>query len=115
MSVLGGRTAAGTPRRADIQGLRAIAVLLVVAFHAGLPVPGGFMGVDVFFAISGFVMTTMLLNELESSTGSISPASTSAAHVACYRRSRSCSVSSPSSNRRERPSAEQSQACPTPR
>jgi peptidoglycan/LPS O-acetylase OafA/YrhL len=69
MSVLGGRTAAGTSRRADIQGLRALAVLLVVAFHAGLPVPGGFMGVDVFFAISGFVITTMLLSELESSSG----------------------------------------------
>jgi peptidoglycan/LPS O-acetylase OafA/YrhL len=41
----------------------------VVAFHAGLPVPGGFMGVDVFFAISGFVITTMLLSELESSGG----------------------------------------------
>lgn len=53
-------------RRADIQGLRAIAVLLVVAFHAGLPVPGGFMGVDVFFVISGFVITSMLTAELES-------------------------------------------------
>jgi peptidoglycan/LPS O-acetylase OafA/YrhL len=42
-------------------------VLLVVAFHAGLPVPGGFMGVDVFFAISGFVITSMLFAELESS------------------------------------------------
>jgi hypothetical protein len=69
MSALGGRTAAGTPHRADIQGLRALAVLLVVAFYAGLPVPGGFMGVDVFFAISGFVITTMLLSELESSRG----------------------------------------------
>jgi peptidoglycan/LPS O-acetylase OafA/YrhL len=69
MSALGGRTAAGTPRRADIQGLRALAVLLVVAFHAGLPVPGGFMGVDVFFAISGFVITSMLLAELESGDG----------------------------------------------
>jgi peptidoglycan/LPS O-acetylase OafA/YrhL len=41
----------------------------VVAFHAGLPVPGGFMGVDVFFAISGFVITSMLLAELESGDG----------------------------------------------
>ena len=51
-------------RRADIQGLRGVAVLLVVAFHAGLPVPGGFSGVDVFFAISGFVITATLLREL---------------------------------------------------
>jgi peptidoglycan/LPS O-acetylase OafA/YrhL len=50
-------------RRADIQGLRAIAVLLVVAFHAKLPVPGGFVGVDVFFVISGFVITAMLMRE----------------------------------------------------
>ena len=94
MSVLGGRTAAGKSRRVDIQGLRALAVLLVVAFYAGLPVPGGFMGVDVFFAISGFVITTMLLSELESSGGIDFPASTSGAHVAYCRRSRSCSVSS---------------------
>ena len=53
-------------RRADIQGLRAIAVLLVIIFHAGLPLPGGFAGVDVFFVISGFVITSMLLTELES-------------------------------------------------
>lgn len=50
-------------RRTDIQGLRAIAVLVVVAFHAGLPVPGGFVGVDVFFVISGFVITGMLHRE----------------------------------------------------
>jgi peptidoglycan/LPS O-acetylase OafA/YrhL len=51
--------------RADIQGLRALAVLLVVVFHAGLPVSGGFVGVDVFFVISGFVIAAMLLRELE--------------------------------------------------
>ena len=51
--------------RADIQGLRAIAVLVVVAFHADLALPGGFLGVDVFFAISGFVITGMLVAEQE--------------------------------------------------
>ena len=50
-------------RRPDIQGLRAIAVLMVVAFHAGLPVPGGFVGVDLFFVISGFVIAAMLIRE----------------------------------------------------
>jgi peptidoglycan/LPS O-acetylase OafA/YrhL len=54
-------------RRADIQGLRAIAVLVVVAFHAGLPLPGGFVGVDVFFVISGFVITAMLSREFQQS------------------------------------------------
>jgi peptidoglycan/LPS O-acetylase OafA/YrhL len=55
-------------RRPDVQGLRAVAVLLVAAFHAGLPVPGGFVGVDVFFVISGFVITGMIHRE-HSSTG----------------------------------------------
>jgi len=50
----------GTGLRLDVQGLRAVAVLVVVAFHAGLPLPGGFVGVDVFFVISGFVITAML-------------------------------------------------------
>lgn len=63
-------TSSSTSRRADIQGLRAIAVLLVVAFHAKLPVPGGFVGVDVFFVISGFVITAMLMRQW-TSTGSI--------------------------------------------
>ena len=57
-------------RRLDIQGLRAVAVILVVAFHSGLPVPGGFIGVDVFLVISGFVITGMLMRELQK-TGTI--------------------------------------------
>ncbi|WP_275261607.1 acyltransferase family protein [Jiangella aurantiaca] len=51
--------------RGDIQGLRAVAVLLVVAYHAGVPfLPGGFVGVDVFFVISGFLITGVIDREI---------------------------------------------------
>ncbi len=52
-----------------VQGLRALAVLLVVVFHAGLPLSGGFVGVDVFFVVSGFVITRLLLRDSASAGG----------------------------------------------
>jgi peptidoglycan/LPS O-acetylase OafA/YrhL len=57
----------------DIQGLRAIAVLMVVAFHAGVGLRGGFAGVEVFFVISGFVITGTLLRELSTGGGADLP------------------------------------------
>ncbi|GGK89670.1 acyltransferase family protein [Mangrovihabitans endophyticus] len=58
--------------RADIEGLRAVAVLLVVLSHAGVgAVAGGYVGVDVFFVISGFLITSLLLREV-ATTGRIS-------------------------------------------
>jgi peptidoglycan/LPS O-acetylase OafA/YrhL len=58
--------------RADIDGLRAIAVVAVVLFHAGLPgFGGGFVGVDVFFVISGFLITALILHEQAAGTFSL--------------------------------------------
>jgi peptidoglycan/LPS O-acetylase OafA/YrhL len=52
--------------RPDLQGLRAVAILLVVLAHAGVPgFAGGFVGVDVFFVLSGYLITGLLLRELE--------------------------------------------------
>ncbi|CPR11768.1 acyltransferase domain-containing protein [Mycobacterium bohemicum DSM 44277] len=66
---------AGSPRRVerprrkgfrpDIEGLRAIAVIAVVLYHAGIPgITGGYVGVDVFFVISGFLITRLLWQEV---------------------------------------------------
>ncbi|MDX2307533.1 MAG: acyltransferase family protein [Hyphomicrobium sp.] len=58
--------------RADIDGLRAIAVLSVVFYHAGVPgFSGGFVGVDVFFVISGYLITRILASELDTGRYSI--------------------------------------------
>ena len=52
--------------RPDIDGLRAIAVLLVIGFHAAPAlVPGGFIGVDIFFVISGYLIAGLIHAELE--------------------------------------------------
>ena len=52
--------------RPDVEGLRAVAVTIVVLFHAGIQLaPGGFVGVDIFFVISGFVITGVFLRQSE--------------------------------------------------
>jgi peptidoglycan/LPS O-acetylase OafA/YrhL len=62
---------AGTPPgdrrfRPDVQGLRAIAILLAIVYHADIqPFSGGYVGIEVFFVISGFVITGLLLREHE--------------------------------------------------
>src|SRR6202021_2501960 len=50
--------------RAYIDGLRAIAVLVVVFFHANLGITGGYVGVDIFFVISGYLITGLILKDL---------------------------------------------------
>ncbi|GAB3650691.1 acyltransferase family protein [Glycomyces tarimensis] len=58
--------------RPDIEGLRAVAVGVVIAAHIGFPfMAGGFVGVDVFFVISGFLITSLLLREIDR-TGTVS-------------------------------------------
>jgi peptidoglycan/LPS O-acetylase OafA/YrhL len=53
--------------RPDIEGLRAVAILLVVGYHAGVPgFRGGYIGVDLFFVVSGFLITSLLVGEIGS-------------------------------------------------
>jgi peptidoglycan/LPS O-acetylase OafA/YrhL len=54
-------------QRLDIQGLRAFALIIILIYHARLPLKGGFIALDVFFVISGFVITQMLMREREKS------------------------------------------------
>ena len=52
--------------RPDIDGLRAISVIFVILFHADLLwIQGGFIGVDIFFVISGYLITSLMLKELK--------------------------------------------------
>jgi len=57
--------------RPEIDGLRALAVLAVLFFHAGLGFPGGYVGVDIFFVISGYLITSIILRELRARTFSL--------------------------------------------
>jgi len=58
--------------RADIDGLRAVAVLLVFAYHLGIRrFSGGFVGVDIFFVISGFLISSVIFSELNTSSFSL--------------------------------------------
>lgn len=58
--------------RQEIDGLRAVAVLPVIFSHAGMPgIPGGFVGVDIFFVISGYLITSILIAELDEGRFSI--------------------------------------------
>ncbi|HEY3503933.1 MAG TPA: acyltransferase family protein [Actinocatenispora sp.] len=60
--------AGGFARRPALDGVRAFAVAAVLVFHGGLPVlPGGFLGVDAFFVLSGFLITSLLLAEVADS------------------------------------------------
>ena len=62
----------GDEFRPDIEGLRALAVVVVVLFHVRLSTfSGGYVGVDVFFVLSGFLITRLLLREV-AATGTIS-------------------------------------------
>jgi len=58
----------GLKYRADIDGLRAVAVLSVLAFHIGLNrFAGGFVGVDVFFVISGYLISSIIFADINAS------------------------------------------------
>jgi peptidoglycan/LPS O-acetylase OafA/YrhL len=72
----------------ELDGLRAVAIGLVVAFHFDMYLPGGFVGVDLFFAISGFVITRQVLANLDGSgdVGTGGPRSGSSILIDFYRR-----------------------------
>jgi peptidoglycan/LPS O-acetylase OafA/YrhL len=58
--------------RVEVDGLRALAVVPVILYHAGFKLfSGGYVGVDIFFVISGYLLTTIILTELESDSFSL--------------------------------------------
>ena len=77
-------TTAAAAYRPHLDGIRAVAVVLVILFHLGYAwIPGGFIGVDVFFVLSGYLITGLLVDELPATAASISRASTPAACAGC--------------------------------
>ena len=71
-SAAGSNAAAHAKYRPDIDGLRAVAVLPVLFFHLGISLaPGGFVGVDIFFVISGYLITGLISAEMHEGTYSI--------------------------------------------
>src|SRR5687768_12757282 len=63
-------TARPLPHLPALDGLRGLAVVAVLLFHGTTLLPGGFLGVDLFFVLSGFLITTLLLRE-QASTGAV--------------------------------------------
>ncbi|MGA0879586.1 MAG: acyltransferase family protein, partial [Ilumatobacteraceae bacterium] len=62
----------GSAHHSGLDGLRGVAVIMVLLFHSGLGwLPGGFLGVSVFFTLSGFLITSLLIDEV-TTTGGVS-------------------------------------------
>ena len=108
-----GRAASGEAYRPEVDGLRAVAVLVVLFFHAGIPgFRGGFIGVDVFFVISGYLITRLIARRARRRSLHASPVSTAGARDGSFRRCsrpwprpspRSVFVLSPTPPRRAQP------------
>ena len=69
--MVGGNTLARISYRPELDGLRAVAVLAVVLFHLDIGITGGYVGVDVFFVISGFLITSIISADLKAGTFSL--------------------------------------------
>lgn len=69
--------------RRDVDGLRGLAILCVALFHATGSLEGGFIGVDVFFVISGFLITGILLREVKAGKLSLAAFGNAASGASC--------------------------------